>query len=53
MVSQQMAQPVEKGSVELTKEHMSFPVQKILEEGEASENNTKEERIRDNQTMHT
>jgi hypothetical protein len=32
-----MSQPVEKCSVELTKERMSFPAQKDLEEGEASE----------------
>ena len=31
-------QAVEKGLVELTKERMSFPAQKNLEEGEASEN---------------
>jgi hypothetical protein len=41
-LSQQSAQPVEKSSVELTKERMSFPAQKNLEEGEASESNKKE-----------
>jgi len=36
--SHQTTQPVEKGLVELTNERMSFPAQKNLEEGEASEN---------------
>jgi hypothetical protein len=39
---QKTDQPVEKCSVELTKERMSFPAQKNLEEGEASESNKKE-----------